>query len=106
MKNLGRNILFWLVAGTLMFMLLDSYSSSSLKEELTYSEFKQEVKGKKVKSIVYKGDQMTVEGERLDGTKFSTKKPVYVRDDMLDESLREADVAVSYEALDLSLIHI
>ena len=40
---------------------------------------------------------MTVEGERLDGTKFSTKKPVYVRDDMLDESLREADVAVSYE---------
>ena len=43
---------------------------------------------------------MTVEGERLDGTKFSTKKPVYVRDDMLDESLREADVAVSYEALD------
>ena len=88
MKNFGRNILFWLVAGTLMFMLLDNYSTSSLKEELTYSEFKQEVKGKKVKSIVYKGDQMTVEGERLDGSKFTTKKPIYVRDDMLDESCR------------------
>ena len=46
-----------------MLMLLDNYSTSSLKEELTYSEFKQEVKGKKVKSIVYKGDQMTVEVE-------------------------------------------
>ena len=46
-----------------MFMLLDNYSTSSLKEELTYSEFKQEVKGKKVKSIVYKGDQMTVESK-------------------------------------------
>ena len=52
MKNFGRNILFWLVAGTLMFMLLDNYSASSLKEELTYSEFKQEVKGKKVKGRV------------------------------------------------------
>ena len=68
MKNFGRNILFWLVAGTLMFMLLDNYSASSLKEELTYSEFKQEVKGKKVKSIVYKGDQMTVDVERFYGT--------------------------------------
>ena len=100
MKNIGKNLFFWLIAGTFLFMMLDNFSRSNPVEELTYSEFKQEVQSKKVKSIVYKGDQMTVEGERLDGTKFSTKKPVYVRDDMLDESLREADVAVSYEALD------
>ncbi len=100
MKNIGKNLFFWLIAGTFMFIMLDNFSRSSPVEELTYSEFKQEVQSKKVKSIVYKGDQMTVEGERLDGSKFSTKKPVYVRDDMLDESLRESDVAVSYEALD------
>ena len=100
MKNIGKNLFFWLIAGTFLFMMLDNFSRSNPVEELTYSEFKQEVQSKKVKSIVYKGDQMTVEGERLDGTKFSTKKPVYVRDDILDESLREADVAVSYEALD------
>ena len=87
MKNFGRNILFWLVAGTLMFMLLDNYSTSSLKEELTYSEFKQEVKGKKVKSIVYKGDQMTVEVERFNGTKYTTQKPAYISDQDLNESL-------------------
>ena len=100
MKNIGKNLFFWLIAGTFLFMMLDNFSRNNPMDELTYSEFKQEVQSKKVKSIVYKGDQMTVEGERLDGTKFSTKKPVYVRDDMLDESLREADVAVSYEALD------
>tara|TARA_B100000927_G_scaffold140182_1_gene113150 strand:+ start:9193 stop:11094 length:1902 start_codon:yes stop_codon:yes gene_type:complete len=100
MKNIGKNLFFWLIAGTFLFMMLDNFSRSNPVEELNYSEFKQEVQSKKVKSIVYKGDQMTVEGERLDGTKFSTKKPVYVRDDILDESLREADVAVSYEALD------
>ena len=100
MKNIGKNLFFWLIAGTFMFIMLDNFSRSNPTEELTYSEFKQEVQSKKVKAIVYKGDQMTVEGERLDGSKFSTKKPVYVRDDMLDESLRESDVAVTYEALD------
>ena len=100
MKNIGKNLFFWLMAGTLLFIMLDNFTPNNTKEELSYSEFKQEVQSKKVGSIVYKGDQMTVEGERLDGSKFTTKKPIYVRDDMLDESLREADVAVSYEALD------
>jgi len=100
MKNFGRNILFWLVAATLTFMLLDSYSSSTLKEELTYSEFKQEVKGKKVKSIVYKGDQMTVEVERFNGTKYTTQKPAYISDQDLNESLTEADVEITFEALE------
>ena len=100
MKNFGRNILFWLVAGTLMFMLLDNYSSSSLKEELTYSEFKQEVKGKKVKSIVYKGDQMTVEVERFNGTKYTTQNPAYISDQALNDSLTEADVEIAFEAID------
>ncbi len=83
-----------------MFMLLDNYSSSSLKEELTYSEFKQEVKGKKVKSIVYKGDQMTVEVERFNGTKYTTQKPAYISDQDLNESLTEADVEIAFEALE------
>ena len=100
MKNFGRNILFWLIAAALMFMLLDSYSSSTLKEELTYSEFKQEVKGKKVKSIVYKGDQMTVEVERFNGTKYTTQKPAYISDQDLNESLTEADVEIAFEALE------
>ena len=66
MKNISKNLFFWLIAGTFLFMMLDNFSRSNPVEELTYSEFKQEVQSKKVKSIVYKGDQMTVEGERLD----------------------------------------
>tara|TARA_B100001057_G_scaffold123829_1_gene122642 strand:+ start:11861 stop:13765 length:1905 start_codon:yes stop_codon:yes gene_type:complete len=100
MKNLGRNLLFWLTAGLLMFMLLDNYSGGSVKEELTYSEFKQEVKGKKVKSIVYKGDQMTVEVERFNGTRYTTQKPAYISDQDLNESLTEADVEIAFEALE------
>ena len=65
-----------------MFMLLDNYSASSLKEELTYSQFKQEVKGKKVKSIVYKGDQMTVEVERFNITGSTFNLPVFTDVDL------------------------
>ena len=83
-----------------MFTLLNNYSSNSIKEELTYSEFKQEVKGKKVKSIVYKGDQMTVEVERFNGTKYTTQKPAYISDQDLNESLTEADVEIAFEALE------
>ena len=100
MKNFGRNILFWLIAGSVLFMVLENYSNSTLKEELTYSEFKQEVKGKKVKSIVYKGDQMTVEVERFNGTKYTTQKPAYISDSDLNESLTEADVEIAFEALE------
>ena len=100
MKNLPKNLIFWLIAGTIAFVFLQSLSEPRIQEELTYSEFKQEVKSKKVKSIVYKGDQMTVVGERLNGTQFTTKKPIYVRDDDLEQSLIESDVAVEFEALE------
>ena len=43
MKNIGRNLFFWLIAGTLLFMMLDNYSTARVDEQLTYSEFKQEI---------------------------------------------------------------
>jgi cell division protease FtsH len=98
MKNLGKNLIFWLIAGAFVVMLMDGYSSNAVKEKLTYSEFKQEIQGKKVKSIVYKGDNQTVEAERFNGTKFTTTKPAFVNDPELSSFITEADVSVVYEA--------
>ena len=100
MKNLGKNIFFWIIAGALIFTLLDGYSGGSIKEELTYSEFKKEVQAKKVKTIVHKGDQMTVEAERHNETKFTVILPAYVQDQELKMILSENDVSESYEAVD------
>ena len=100
MKNLGKNIFFWIIAGALIFTLLDGYSRGSVKEELTYSEFKKEVQAKKVKTIVHKGDQMTVEAERHNETKFTVILPAYVQDQELKMILSENDVSESYEAVD------
>ena len=100
MKNLGKNIFFWIIAGALIFTLLDGYSYGSAKEELNYSEFKQEVQAKKVKTMTYKGDQMTVEAERYNGTKFTVVLPAYVSDQDLNEMLRETDVSIAYERVE------
>ena len=70
------------------------------KEELSFTEFKNEVKAKKVKSIVYKKDRETIEGERLNGTKFTTNAPVYLIDDDLRLSIKEADVAETVEKVE------
>ncbi len=100
MKSLGKNIFFWLVVGSLAFMLLENYQMGTSKEELSFTEFKNEVKAKKVKSIVYKKDRETIEGERLNGTKFTTNAPVYLIDDDLRLSLKEADVSETVEKVE------
>ena len=100
MKNLGKNIFFWLIVGSLAFMLLENYQMGASKEELSFTEFKNEVKSKKVKSIVYKKDRETIEGERLNGTKFTTNAPVYLIDDDLRLSIKEADVSETVEKVE------
>ena len=100
MKNLGKNIFFWLIVGSLAFMLLENYQMGTMKEELSFTEFKNEVKAKKVKSIVYKKDRETIEGERLNGTKFTTNAPVYLIDDDLRLSIKEADVSEAVEKVE------
>ena len=98
MKNLGKNLIFWLIAGAFIVMLMDGFSAGAGKEHLDYTEFKQEIQGKKVKSIVYKGDNQTVEAERFNGTIFTTTKPAFVNDPELSTLITEADVSVVYEA--------
>ena len=81
-------------------MLLENYQMGASKEELSFTEFKNEVKAKKVKSIVYKKDRETIEGERLNGTKFTTNAPVYLIDDDLRLSIKEADVSETVERVE------
>ena len=50
MKNLMKNIFFWIIAGALIFTLLDGYSRGPEPEKLTFTEFKREVQAKKLNS--------------------------------------------------------
>ena len=72
MSSFIRNLVVWVVLGSLMVFVFNNVENSSAREQISYSEFKQDVLSDRVAKIIYKGDQMTIIGERLDGSKFET----------------------------------
>ena len=54
----------------------------------------------RVAEVTYKGDQMTIFGQRLDGTKFQTTHSMYKSDAALDSALQENGVVIIYEKLE------
>lgn len=90
MNNLLRNALVWIVLGASLIFLFNNIeeSNSNRREQISYSQFRQEVIGDRIAEVTYKGDQMTIHGQRLDGTRFETRHPIYKRDEVVDSALR------------------
>ena len=86
MNSVFKNALVWVVLGSALIFVFNNIDngSSAQREMVTYSQFKQEVLSDNISSITYKGDQMTIFGERLDGTRFETRHPIYKRDESVD----------------------
>ena len=77
MSDFFKNIFVWLVLGSIIFFVFNSFEPTSSRETISYSQFKQEVLSDRVSEVTYKGDQMTIFGQRLDGSKFQTNHPIY-----------------------------
>ena len=88
MSSFIRNLVVWVVLGSLMIFVFNNIENSSAREQISYSQFKQEVLSDRVAKIVYKGDQMTITGDRLDGSKFETTHPIFKRDEVLEMLLK------------------
>ena len=77
-----------------------SCSDNKDLEQVSYSEFKQEVLANQIAEVTFKSDQTTIIGIRIDGTRFETMQPMYIRDEVLESALIENEVLQSYEALE------
>ena len=79
MNSVFKNALVWVLLGSALIFIFNNVenASSSKREMISYSQFKQEVLSDRVAKVTYKGDQMTIFGERLDGTRFETRHPIY-----------------------------
>jgi cell division protease FtsH len=73
-------------------------SNSNRREQISYSQFRQEVIGDRIAEVTYKGDQMTIHGQRLDGTRFETRHPIYKRDEVVDSALSDNGVVTVFES--------
>ena len=100
MSSFVRNLVVWVVLGSLMVYVFNNVENSSAREQISYSQFKQEVLSDRVAKVVYKGDQMTIIGDRLDGSKFETTHPIFKKDDVLDNAIEENGVIAVYEKVE------
>ena len=100
MNNLLRNTLVWIVLGASLIFLFNNIeeSNSNRREQISYSQFRQEVIGDRIAEVTYKGDQMTIHGQRLDGTRFETRHPIYKRDEVVDSALSDNGVVTVFES--------
>ncbi len=99
-SNFLRNIMVWMIFGSLLMYVFNNLDSTNVREQISYSQFRQEVLSDRIAKVVYKGDQMTIIGDRLDGSKFETNYPIFKRDDSLDKAIQENGVIAVYEKVE------
>ena len=95
-----RNLVVWVVLGSLMFYVFNYIESGSPSQEIEFSELRKEALGDNVKEVTFKGDRETMTGTYLDGTKFYTQ---YHKDDNFAEVqniLKDNNVPYSYEKVE------
>ena len=100
MNSIFKNAIVWLLLGSALVFIFNGVdnATSSKREMISYSQYKEEVLGNRVAKITYKGDQMTIFGERRnDGSRFETKHPIYKRDEVVEAAINEHKVATVFE---------
>ena len=102
MNSIFKNAIVWLLLGSALVFIFNNIdnATSSKREMISYSQFKEEVLSDRVASITYKGDQMTIFGERLNGSRFETRHPIYKRDESVDAAIEELGVVTVFESVE------
>lgn len=100
MNSVLRNLLVWFVLGSLLIYVFNNIENSGAREQISYSQFKEEVLSDRIAKVVYKGDQMTIIGDRLDGSKFETTHPIFKKDEAVDNAIEDNGVIAVYEKIE------
>jgi cell division protease FtsH len=91
LNDMVKNLLLWLVIAAVLLSVFNNFNMQSATEEVGYSELIQEIQSDQVKKVVVDG--LTISGERYDGSRFETIRPM-VEDPKLIDDLLEHKVEV------------
>ncbi len=93
MNDLAKNLLLWLIVAVVLMVVFQSFSApvAGGSGELTYNQLIDEVKGGRVAKVTIADNGLVIEGERRDGSKFTSSNP---RDDRLVDTLLENNVVL------------
>jgi cell division protease FtsH len=100
MDSILRNLVVWFVLGSLLIYVFNNIENSAAREQISYSQFKEEVLSDRIAKVVFKGDQMTITGDRLDGSKFETIHPIFKKDEMVDRAIEDNGIISVYEKIE------
>ncbi|MDE3011493.1 MAG: ATP-dependent zinc metalloprotease FtsH [Pseudomonadota bacterium] len=94
LNNLAKNIAIWLFVGVVLMMLVNQFSNhQSAGNQITYSQFIDDVKAGHVSEVTIDGRSGAVHGKHSDGKPFATFAPLF--DPWLVNDLLKAGVQVS-----------
>ena len=68
MSDFLRTVFIWVALGTLIFFVFNNIENASPREEISYSQFKQEVLSDRVAEVTYKGCLLYTSPSPRDGT--------------------------------------
>jgi cell division protease FtsH len=86
-----KNLLLWLVIAAVLLSVFNNFNMQSPTDQVGYSDFIEEIQRDQVKKVVVDG--LTISGERYDGSRFETIRPM-VEDPKLIDDLLEHQVEV------------
>ena len=86
-----KNLLLWLVIAGVLLSVFNNFNMQRATEQVGFSELISEIQNDQVKKVVVDG--LTITGERYDGSRFETIRPM-VEDPKLIDDLLEHNVQV------------
>ena len=92
MSDFAKNLIIWLVLAGILMSVFNSFAPKPEVNKIGYSEFIMEVQNDRIASIA--NDGLVIEGERTDGSKFTTVIPPGIRDEGLINDLVNHNVEV------------
>ncbi|WNO11737.1 ATP-dependent zinc metalloprotease FtsH [Teredinibacter sp. KSP-S5-2] len=88
---MAKNLVLWLVIAAVLFSVFQTFQASEPRDELTYSEFVQDVRSDRVREVVVDGQ--IIKGVRYDNTSFTVVRPELWDPKLVDDLLNH-DVQV------------
>ena len=86
MNTMVKNLLLWLVIATVLLSVFNNFNMKSATEQVGYSELITEIQSEQVKKVVVDG--LTISGERYDGSRFETIRPMVEDPKLMDDLLQ------------------
>ncbi len=83
---MAKNLILWLIIAAVLLTVFNNFSVDSSPLRMNYSEFIEEVQQDQVRKIVVDG--YTIQGERIDGSRFETIRPAVQDPKLMDDLIR------------------